>query len=61
MTRKHPNILPKKQQQKIDNTLNITHQIKKKKKKLMRWIEMRWRHRGGLGLLGDADEVDWGC
>ena len=22
---------------------------------------MRWRHRGGLGLLGDADEVDWGC
>ena len=22
---------------------------------------MRWRQRGGLVLLGDADEVDWGC
>ena len=22
---------------------------------------MRWRRQGGLGLLGGANEVDWGC
>ena len=22
---------------------------------------MRWRGRGGLGLLGGTNEVDWGC